>query len=383
MKHTQRVIILLIIGIFLSVVFMSCSRDAAAPETRLNWAWRRHFKNMEVGNLAMAWNGSRMVFSVTEKAAGSPKGDVIIGADNTSAVLKDWRAGGKVGRLSLSGDGKRLLTELEDGGLLFYDDWKSGKKPAKIKSSSPGALMSPEGDFIAISAKKTSRDQPNIEVVSGSGKQLWSYHDFAGDSLKTLFPFLKNKKQMVFASSSGAVHLLDEGKLVWKAAAQGTPLALSSSFLEGGLLAIAGNGDENNIRFFYNRKGSITGSAGFKGKITSLSCSDIGNACAALGKSGNRQRLAVYAPDGKELWKYTLKALPGYDSSVAIAAHGTIVIAGFEEAGEWSLRAWDIKGRPLWTAPIEGGLADFKVSWNGKRIAALTRDGRVAFFEIK
>jgi len=334
---------------------------------------------MELRNLVMAWNGSKVVFSVTETAQGAPKGDVLAGIEHTGKPLNDWRIGKKAVRLSLDGEGKGLLAELENGSLLFYDDWTSGKKPVAIQGPAAGATLSPAGDFIVLSAGKGPGSK--IQALSNQGTPLWFYPVAAGEGWKIFFPFLNQKSQVLGISPTGEVFMNDREQLLWKVDLQGTPAAASSSFLEGGVIAVSSGGDKGELRFL-NHQGKTTGSAPFPGGVRSLSCSSISAVCAALSNGPGGQRLSVYTPQGKELWRYIVKTPAGADAAVVVAARGEVVIGGFEEGGNWSLRAWDAGGNPLWTAPIEGGLRDFKVSWNGKRIAVLSNDGRIAFYDL-
>lgn len=353
------------------------SEEPSGESTKVRWAWRKNFSKAELGSLAMAWNGSRIVFSVTETAPGAAKGDVIVGVDNDGKVIRDWRISNKkIKKISINGEGKKLLVELDGGALLFYEDWETEKEPVKIKGPSSGAVLSPKGDYILTGL---SPKAGKLQTLSTKGDLLWSPADHLKTGWKAIFPFFNNENRILLVSKDGLALLSDKEKTVWKAEIKGTPIAAASSFLEGDITAVLSN---TEIQFF-NAKGNVTGTAPFSDNMASLSCSDTGNICAASGNNSEGQFISVYTPDGKKLWGANLKGNAKSGPTVFVAAHGEAVIAGLEENGSWSLRAWDKKGNVLWTAPIEGGLADFRVSWNGKRIAALTMDGRTAFFDLK
>ncbi len=386
MKRTHAVLLIFFLFVLLgsgTIYYLVVQKPptTSSPSERINWAWRKSFKNYELGNLALAWNGSKLVFSATE--TGTPTkspGYIIIGLDHAGGVLRDWRASGNVRGLSLDGAGKQLLAELENGRLLFSDDWGAREEPITLRNSSPGAILSPKGDFILVSATSTtSRDQQRLQALSHAGDVLWSLPDtHAGPAL---FPFLSKDKQILSVSKNNELVLSDGKDTVWKADLPARPVSVVSSRLEGGVIAASIGGDKGEIHFF-NDNGISTGSAAFPGDAISLSCSDIGISCAALANGPKYQRLSLYTPDGKEVWRYVVKKPAMSLSSVKVTDHGLVAIAGFEEKGKWSLRAWSNKGEPLWIAPIEGGLVDFKVSWNGKRIAVITSDGRIAFYDM-
>lgn len=369
--------IILFMFIFINAVAFGSA--APTPTQPLSWSWRKHFNNAGLKNLAMAWNGTRIAFSVTESGTKAGGGDVLVALDENGKPLRDWRVPGRVTRLSLNGKGSSLLVELASGKLLMHADWQSGKRPVSIKTLAPGAVLSPEGDFIA--ARTAGKGGAQSSVLSPEGKTLWSFAEAAEKELwKTTFPFLNKKKTIARSSASGGFALYEESSLLWKAELPGKPISIASSFLEGGLIAVSTEGEKGEIRF-YGMNGTLTGSAPFPGGAYSLACADIGVACAALGNGPSGQRLSFFSQDGKELWTYTVDGQARAASSVAVAGQGELIIAGFEEKGQWFLRAWNLKGKPLWNAFIEGGLADFKVSWSGNRIAALTNDGRIVFFD--
>ena len=353
------------------------SEKPSGEANKVRWAWRKNFSNAKLGNLAMAWNGSRIIFSVTETSSGAAKGDVIVGIDNDGKVIRDWRINNKkIKRISINGEGKKLLVELDGGALLFYEDWETEKEPVKIKGPSSGAVRSPKGDYI-LTGLSPKAVKPKL--LSASGDLLWSPATPVASGWKAIFPFFNNENRILLVSKDGLALLSEKENTIWKAEVKGTPIALASSFLEGEISAVLSSSE---IRFF-DGKGAVTGTVPFPSNMGSLSCSDAGNICAASGNNAEGQFISVYTPDGKKLWSTTLKSKAKSGPAVSVAAHGEAVIAGLEENGSWSLRAWDKKGNLLWTAPIEGGLADFKVSWNGKRIAVRTMDGRTAFFDLK
>lgn len=353
------------------------SEKLSGEANKVRWAWRKNFSNAKIGNLAMAWNGSSMVFSVTETAPGTAKGDVIVGINNDGKVIRDWRINNKrIKHISINGEGKKLLVELDDGALLFYEDWEKEQEPVKIKGPASGAILSPKGDYILTGL---SQKAGKPEVLTTSGDLLWSPATPVANGWKAIFPFFNNENRVLLVSKDGEVLLSEKENTIWRAEVKGTPIAVTSSFLEGDVTAVLSN---TEIQFF-NGKGNMTGTVPFSGNMVSLSCSDTGNICAASGNNSVGQFISVYTPDGKKLWGATLKSNAKSSSTVYVAAHGETVIAGLEENGSWSLRAWDKKGNLVWTSPIEGGLADFKASWNGKRIAVLTKDGRTAFFDLK
>ena len=402
MQYIRRIIIISVISfLIISITWIrgysseikETPQDIQTTPEKIRWTWRKNFKDAEIRNLVMAWNGSRLLFSVrekNEKKGADSGGDVIIGLEYTGKEIKDWRVEGKIRNLLLDGSGKGLLVELEDGRLLFYSDWESDEKPLIMENAGAGATLSPNGKFIGVvrdSSKKNS-----VQVLSSKGDLIQDYTEGTGEASKSpekttlkwqriSFPFIENEKRFLRISDDGRLFLNDGDKLLWKANVEGSPIAVSSSILEGGILMVSISGEKEGI-YFFNEKGELTGSAPLKGSASSLSCSNIGNICTAYGNSPKGQHISIYTPDGKNIGSYDVEEHADIDSKVFAADKGNVIVAGIKDKGGWSIQALDSKGVPVWYAPIEGGLRDFSVSWNGKRIAVITEDGKVIFFQI-
>lgn len=402
MQNIRRIIIICFISsLIVSITWIrgysseikETTQDIQTTPEKIRWTWRKNFKDVEIRNLVMAWNGSRLLFSVREKIEKKEtgaSGDVIIGLEYTGKAIKDWRVEGKIRNLLLDGSGKGLLVELEDGRLLFYSDWESDNTPIIIDNSGTGAALSPNGRFIGVimdSSKKNS-----VQVLSSKGDLIQDYNEGIGEASKSpektilkwpriSFPFIENEKRFLRISDDGRFFLNDGDKLLWKAKVEGSPIDVSSSILEGGVLMVSTSGKKEGI-YFFNEKGELTGSAPFKGGASSLSCSNIGNICAAYGNSPKGQYISIYTPNGKEIGSYNVEGHADIDSRVFVADKGNVVVLGIKDIGGWLIQAIDSKGVPVWHAPMEGRLRDFRVSWNGKRIAAVTEEGRIIFFQI-
>ena len=392
MKIYPRILILpVVIFTTLTLFTVSCkspssSKELPSPTEELQWSWRKSFSNASLENLALAWNGSKMVFAITEFTDPQTpvEGDVLIGLDHGGKGLRDWRVSGRIRRLALDGAGEKLLVALKDGAILLFPHWE--KKTESIVIENEGCLesaFSPRGQFIAV------RKKDAVRLFTGEGELLHSYpasgEEKAGDLIKSggtlSFPFFNNEHRLLI-HEKGKLIFYDMGKVIFQEKVQDSLTAPASSLLEGGVLAAGSAGGKGQIRFF-SEEGIAKGSASLKNEVTALSCANKGTVCAAYSNGPGEQRLSLFTPDGKELWKYRVKNTAMRNSTVAVADDGKVIIAGFEELGEWSLRAWDNTGKPLWIAPIEGGLLDFKVSWNGKGIAVLTLDARIVFYHRK
>jgi hypothetical protein len=112
-----------------------------------------------------------------------------------------------------------------------------------------------------------------------------------------------------------------------------------------------------------------------------LACSLTGALCAAIAEAGKGRVLRLFDTRAGERWRTALAHEGGGMPRVVVAAGGKVIIASERAAAGWRIRAWDGAGKALWQAPVAGPLVDFRVSWSGKRIAAVTEDGYIVYFD--
>ena len=352
------------------------SNDASitvpAPTAQKKWSRRKSFTTANIGNLATQFNGERIFFVARDfEKGGAPYRELILAINQNGEAVGDLEIKGKVKELSASGSGSHILAQTEDGEVILFEGFgKTGKRFDLGKAES--AVLSHTGQFIALKRGGI------YSVVSSDGKELWKYP--AGVEL-IIFPFLNHPDSSLIASK-GSVAFWEGGKEIWKRDISGAPIALSSAFLEGGLLAVSTGGEKGKI-YFFNDKGEELGTSAFHGGAVSLSCSRLGSICAAYGNGAGGQSVALFHSDGGAVWNYSVKGSGARDSKVVLTGmgkeNGFHIVAGFERDGVLSLNGWDEKGNPLWYAPVEGGARSFELSWSGKKMVYITENS-VEFF---
>ena len=356
------------------------SINAPAPSAKKKWVRRKTFQTAKLGNLAMQFNGEKIFLVARDfEKSDATNREIILAINDNGEAVGDLEIKGRVKDLSVSGSGNHVLAQLEDGSIFLIEGFDEKEKRFDL-GKADDAVLSPTGQFIVL------KKDGSYSAVSSDGKELWRYP--AGVE-QIIFPFLNNPDSS-FIASAGSVAFWVGGNEIWKRNITGSPVALSSSFLEGGLLAVATAGEKGEIHFF-NDKGEELGSVPFSGGAKSLSCSRLGNLCAAYGNGKNGQVVAVFKSDGTDVWSHAVKGEASRDSRVVFTGKGIAkqtsarnskntpakenmfsVIAGFEAEGIHSLRAWDEKGNPLWYIPVEEEILGYEVSWNAKKLNILT-----------
>lgn len=363
--------------ISLALAPLSCMDRQSAPE--LHYAWKRNFSNVRVKDLAMSWNGSLMVVSVNETHSNAKsKGDVAIGIKHSSQALRDWFAGGSIRQLFLNGEGKKLFVELDAGKTQYYDDWQADKRPKTISERASKAVLSPEGNYIALRAASGE-----IQVVTPGKKLLWTFPVKTADAWKVFFPFLNKPRGLLGVSPDGKIVYAEEEKILWQKDI-GAPVIAAASSRAAGIVAVIVSSPKSELHFF-NDRGETAGKSPVSPDAASLSCSDFGTGCAVLANGKSGQQVAYYLPSGKKVWSHEEREQASTVLPMTVTDHGKVVLAILDEAGKHVLHAWDREGKPLWKATIAGKAGKLEASWNGRRIAVLSNDeskGYVTFFDL-
>ncbi|GMT42148.1 MAG: hypothetical protein IEMM0002_0559 [bacterium] len=357
---------------------------ADTPTLEKRWTWRKTFSGVTPGNLAMQVNGAKILFTLTKLTKNPAPGesaakDEIVAVTNSGRITNNQLVDGTVKNILFDGSGKKAVIHLEDGRFFIYSDFTSPVVPKEI-GAAENLVFSHTGTFLAVKSKG------NIKAISVNGKKLWSLpvqnaQTNSASSIPVsyyekdllLFPFLEKPYTLLRASQDGTVSLYEKGEAVWSKKLGGAVTAVSSSFLEGGVIAVSTGGRNGKIHFL-KENGAPIESVPFSGGALSISCSNHGNICATYQNGADGQRVSVFNAQGKKLWNYRVNKQASRDSGVVVAGRGKVVVAGFEEDGAWSLRAWDDAGKPLWYAPVKRKIENFKISWNARRIAVITKN---------
>jgi hypothetical protein len=102
----------------------------------------------------------------------------------------------------------------------------------------------------------------------------------------------------------------------------------------------------------------------------------------SYGNTIRGQHLALYRRNGDLQWTYHLDEPASESAKAVIVPDHPLVVAGIERGGRYFLQGFALTGEPLWGAPLPGPMFDFRVSRNGRYIAAAT-DRALYFFDTR
>ena len=116
--------------------------------------------------------------------------------------------------------------------------------------------------------------------------------------------------------------------------------------------------------------------------VTDLSLARQGEFLLSYGNTIRGQHLALYRFDGEEAWTYRLEAPATESSKAVIVPDYPLIVAGIQRDQRYYLQGFALTGKLLWVAPLPEPIFDFRVSHDGRYIAAAT-DSTVYFFDTQ
>jgi hypothetical protein len=116
--------------------------------------------------------------------------------------------------------------------------------------------------------------------------------------------------------------------------------------------------------------------------VTELSLARQGEFLLSYGNTIHGQHLALYSRTGEVEWTYHLDTPAMESSKAVIVPNYPLIVAGIERDQRYYLQGFTLTGIPLWVAPVPAPIFDFRVSHDGRYIAAAT-DHSLHFFDTQ
>ncbi|MDH5559776.1 MAG: hypothetical protein OEY59_02875 [Deltaproteobacteria bacterium] len=358
---------------------------AKTPDRTISWVKKQEISGLKLDHLSMAWNGSSLLFSASEKKVTTDpiSGQIMIGiSQNKNGSFTDWRVNNPIKNLFLAGSGSQLLIETEDNRVQFYRDWHDNLNFITLDEKYEKAVLAPTGKWIlAEEVVDKNSATGTITIFTDIGKIAGTVTTPSA-RMKYLkyFPFLSHHQRWLLISEKGEITYYDGDKLIWRKQLVGNPGLVASSFLEGGQILFSTDQNPSRLSMF-NDLGEVTANAEIEGEVVSLACSKLGGNCAVLSRTKENQMLSFLTKDLKNIFSYETNTVPGEKSKVVIADQGKIILAGMKEKSGDYIYAWNESGMAQWKIKLKEGLRDFVVSWDGKWITVLTKNNQVLFYD--
>ena len=338
--------------------------EASLPSPRVLTAlWQKHFPAQLTG-LDLTWAGQTVAITV---APFTSNGDSHLHVyDLTGRELWTATRRSKILGLSLSHDGQYAAIGLMDFSIALFA--KDGELLWERKSVGIPTL-SPQGNsVVTFNAGITSPANPLLEVFHHDGNKVWSLHR-KGRVWRSI---VSDQSDLLIGLWNDEVLLIDrQYRMTWQRLLPEEIMALAISPQDAQYFAI-GVGVLEPIIHLYERTGRLVWERQLPLGVTDLSLARQGEFLLSYGNTIRGQHLALYRRKGEEEWTYHLEAPATESSKAVIVPDYPLIVAGIQRDQHYYLQGFALTGKLLWVAPLPEPIFDFRVSHDGRYIAAAT-----------
>jgi hypothetical protein len=282
----------------------------------------------------------------------------------------------KILGVSLSDDGQFVAIGTMDFSTTLFS--KHGKRLWVRSSVGLPYLMHAGETVVTLNSGFTGPLNTLLEVFQRDGQKVWS---------------LRRKGQVWRSSASdqgdlllglwnGEVLLIDRHhRIAWQQLLPQELMALTMSPQEADYFAV-GTGVLNPTIHLYERGGHLLWQRRLPLGVTELSLARHGEFVLSYGNTIHGQHLALYSRSGEIQWTYHLDTPAMESSKAVIVPNYPQIVAGVARDHQYYLQGFTLSGSLAWVAPVPEPIFDFRVSHDGRYVAAAT-DTALYFFDTR
>lgn len=281
----------------------------------------------------------------------------------------------KILGVSLANDGRYAAIGMLDFSVALFA--KHGGLIWEQRSIGLPVLTPRESRVVIFNGGGVGFTEPLLEVLQRRGGKSWSLRR-RGRVWRAL---ISDQNDLVLGLWNGEVLFINrQYHLVWQQMLPKEIMALAISPEDAQYFAI-GTGVLDQELYLFERTGRLKWRRKLPLAITELSLARGGEFLLTYGNTIHGQHLALYRGDGEQQWAYHLSEPASESSKAVIVPNAPLIVAGIEQRQHYSLRGFTLTGEALWTAPIPEPIFDFRVSRDGRYIAAAT-EHTLYFFDV-
>jgi outer membrane protein assembly factor BamB len=348
--------------------------ESVVPSSRVLTAlWQKHF-SAQLSGLDLTWAGQTLavaVVPITSNGTSHLHVYDLTGRELWTAARKQ-----KILGLSLSPDGQYAAIGLMDFSMAFFA--KDGELLWERKSVGIPTLSPQGSSVVAFNAGSASPANPLLEVFHHDGNKVWSLRR-RGRVWRSM---VSDQSDLLMGLWNDEVVLVDrQYHIIWQRLLPEEIMALAISPQDAQYFAIGVGVLEPSVHL-YARTGHLVWERRLPLGVTDLSLARQGEFLLSYGNTIRGQHLALYRFDGEEAWTYRLEAPATESSKAVIVPDYPLIVAGIQRDQRYYLQGFALTGKLLWVAPLPEPIFDFRVSHDGRYIAAAT-DSTVYFFDTQ
>src|SRR5919197_4555053 len=328
----------------------------------------------QLTGLDLTWDGQTVAFTVAPP--GSAGEHRLYVFDGTGREMWSAARGLKILGVSLATDGQYTAIGLMDFSVALFS--KHGKLLWERKSVGLPHI-SPQGQLmIAFNNGMSGFATPLLEVFRHTGEKVWSFHR-KGRVWRSV---LSDQGDLLLSLWDGEALLIDrKQRIVWQQMFAKDAVALAISPEDAQYFAI-GTGVLDPSLHLFERTGRLLWRRSLPLGVTEVSLAKQGAFLLSYGNTIHGQHVALYSRSGELQWMYHLQEPATESSTAVVMPDEPLIVAGIERDRQYYLQGFTLTGELLWMAPVPGPIFDFRVSHDGRYIAAAT-DTTLFFFDTQ
>ena len=345
---------------------------AASPKV-LTSLWHKRVAAQLTG-LDLTWDGQTVAFTVAPvESAGEHRLYVF---DSAGREVWNTARGLKILGVSLATDGQYTAIGLMDFSIALFA--KHGELLWERKSVGLPSI-SPRGEImVAFNNGMGGLATPLLEVFHRTGEKVWSFHRHG----RVWRSVLSDQGDLLLSLWNGEALLIDrKQRVVWQQMFAKDAMALAISPEDAHYFAVGTGVLDPSIQLF-ERTGRLLWRRSLPLGVTEVSLAKQGAFLLSYGNTIHGQHVALYSRSGELQWMYHMKEPATEGSKAVVVPDEPLIVAGIERHQRYYVQGFALTGEPLWVAPVPEPIFDFRVSRDGRYIAAAT-DSALYFFDTQ
>jgi outer membrane protein assembly factor BamB len=348
--------------------------EAPSPGRKvLTSLWQTHVSAQLTG-LDLTWDGQTVAFTSAPLASDGDSRLHIY--DLTGREMWTTSRELKILGVSLSDDGQYTAIGTMDFSIALFA--KNGELLWERKSVGLPYLTPQGKSLVTFNSGISGLSNTLLEVFLRNGDKVWSL----GHKGRVWRSIVSDRSDLLIGLWNGEVLLIDrQYRIIWQQMLPKEIMALAIAPADAQYFAVV-TGVLDQVLHFYQRTGRLLWRRKLPLGVTELSLARQGELLLGYGNTVHGQHLALYGRDGELHWQYHLEAPASESSKAVIVPNHPLIVAGIERDHQYYLQGFALTGEVLWEALVPEPIFDFRVSRDGRYVAAAS-DNTVYFFDTR
>ena len=362
------------LGLLIAVVLfcpMSWGEVPPPPPRELTARWQTQV-SAQITGLDLSRDGQTVALTVAPSDSNADSQLRLYALDGREKWTASRRT--KLLGVSLAEGGEYVSVGTVDFTVVLFS--KHGKRLWERPSVGLPVMAPGTSRVVTFNGGVAGVSQPLLEVFLPGGEKSWSLRR-RGRVWRSV---VSDQGDLLLGLWNGEVLLVDrQYHLAWQQMLPKEIMALAISPEDAGYFAI-GAGVLDQELYLFERTGKPVWRRKLPLGLTELSLARHGASLLTYGNTVRGQHLALYDRNGDVQWTYHIEEPASESSKAVIAPTVPLIVAGIERQRQYFLQGFTMSGELLWVAPVSAPIFDFRVSRDGRYIAAVT-DDTLFFFD--